>query len=375
MRSPRTLLFLTASAIFALGLIMIFSTTSAEVLDLELDKSTHQALVKQLYYAIAGIALAWCVLKTGYRTILRCSAPLLAIFTVMLVLALIPGIGREVNGSRRWLHIAGLSFQPSEFVKYLVPAYFIHRFLQYDPNEFTFRDFIKLVAIVAVPMLLIMVEPNNGTTAVIGMTLVALFFISRIHFRYWAWPLICFVLVVGTFASQLPYVSARIRVYLHPELDLKGKGHQPYQAKIAAGSGQLWGKGPGNSLQKLSYLPEAQNDYIAAIYAEEFGFLGIASIIALYLSLATIGFAIAFNCPDRGGYYLASCAIFLISFQAFLNLGVVSGLLPSTGLNLPLFSQGGTSLMANIAGLSLLFSVSIETDKMRLVRKDGARDG
>jgi cell division protein FtsW len=337
---------------------MIFSTTSAEVMDHELDKSTHQALIKQIYYAIAGLALGWAVFKIGYRNLLLYSAPLLALFTFLLVLTLIPGIGREVNGSKRWLNLAGLSFQPSEFVKYLVPAYFIHRFLQYDEGAFTFKDFIRLLGTVSVPMLLIMVEPNNGTTAVIGMTLVTLFLLTRIQLRYWAWPLLAFILVGGTFAYNLPYVTARLKVYLNPELDLKGKGHQPYQAKIASGSGKLWGKGPGNSLQKLSYLPEAQNDYIAAIYAEEFGFAGIVVLVCLYDLVASTGFYIAYDCVYRGGFYLASCATFLISFQAFLNLGVVSGLLPSTGLNLPLFSQGGSSLMANIMSLAILYSVS-----------------
>lgn len=354
---PRILLLLTASMIFSLGLVMIFSTTSAEILDLDLDKSTRQALLKQIYYALGGLMLALILIKAGYRNLLRYSTPLLACFTFFLLLTLIPGIGREVNGSRRWLNIAGLSFQPSEFVKYLVPAFFIDRLMKHE-GEFTFRDFIRLVGIVAVPMVLILVEPNNGTTAVVGMTLLVLFFLTRIKFRYWAWPLLGFTLVVGTFASQLPYVSARLKVYLHPELDLKGKGHQPYQAKIAAGSGKIWGKGPGNSLQKLSYLPEAQNDYIAAIYAEEFGFIGILSLIGLYLCLACEGFYIAYQCRERQGFYLAACATFLISFQAFLNLGVVSGLLPSTGLNLPLFSQGGSSLMANITGLAILISIS-----------------
>ncbi|MEI8365937.1 MAG: putative peptidoglycan glycosyltransferase FtsW [Parachlamydiaceae bacterium] len=360
MGPPRILLLIAACLIFALGLVMIFSTTSAEIIDLELDKNTHLALFKQIAYAITGLVMAWGIVKLGYRNLLRYSAPLLALFTFLLVLTLLPGIGREVNGSRRWLNLAGFSFQPSEFVKYLIPAYFIHRFLLFTPETFTFREFIKLVGLVSVPMLLVLVEPNNGTTAVIAMTLVVLFFLARIHFRYWAWPLLGFVLVVGTFASQLDYVSARLKVYMHPELDLKGRGHQPYQAKIAAGSGQLWGKGPGNGLQKLSYLPEAQNDYIAAIYGEEFGFAGMLALVTLYLTVASLGFYIAYQCRDIGGYYLASCATFLISFQAFLNLGVVSGLLPSTGLNLPLFSQGGSSLMANIAGLSLLFSVSLE---------------
>jgi cell division protein FtsW len=159
------------------------------------------------------------------------------------------------------------------------------------------------------------------------------------------------------FAYNLSYVSARLKVYMNPELDLKGKGHQPYQAKIATGSGRLFGRGPGNSLQKLSYLPEAQNDYIAAIFAEEFGFLGIFSLICLYMSVACLGFYLALFSDTKEGFYFASTITFLIAFQAFLNLGVVSGLLPSTGLNLPLFSQGGSSLMANIFGLGLLVNI------------------
>lgn len=365
MTSPRMVLLLTAFSIFSLGLIMIFSTTSAEILDHELDKSTHLVIVKQMYYALAGFVLSFAVIRVGYQNLLKYSTPLLIIFSFLLILALIPGIGKEVNGSRRWLNLGGLSFQPSELVKYVIPAYFIHKFLKHESKEFVFRDFIKLVGAVSVPMLLILVEPNNGTTAVIGMTLVALFLLTCIPFRYWAWPLLGFMLIGGIFASQLPYVSARLKVYLHPELDLKGRGHQPYQAKIAAGSGGIWGKGPGNSLQKLSYLPEAQNDYIAAIYAEEFGFMGILGLITLYLIMASIGFYIAYQCPDQGGFLLAFCAIFLISFQAFLNFGVVSGLLPSTGLNLPLFSQGGSSLMANMIGLAILFSISIDTDRLK----------
>ena len=354
----RLILLIAATSIFALGLVMIFSTTSAEVLDHDLDRSTHQALVKQIYYAAAGIILAVVVGNIGYRRLLEYSAPLLAVFTLLLLLTLIPGIGREVNGSRRWLHFAGFSFQPSEFVKYLIPAYFIQRFLQFEQGQFFFRDFLKLVGIVAVPMLLILIEPNNGTTAVVAMTLVVLFLLTRITIKYWALPLLAFMVLGGAFAYHLPYVSARLKVYLHPELDLKGKGHQPYQAKIAAGSGKLFGKGPGNSLQKLSYLPEAQNDYIAAIYAEEFGFLGIASLITLYMLLVYQGFYMAYQCPDPGGFYFGGCITFLIGFQAFLNLGVVSGLVPSTGLNLPLFSQGGSSLMANACGLALLLKIS-----------------
>ena len=364
----RSLLLIVSSVIFAIGLVMIFSTTSAEVLDLDLDKSTHQALVRQIYNAIIGIGLAAIVWTVGYRRLLQWSPQLLVLFTIMLVLVLIPGIGTKVNGSRRWLTLAGFSFQPSEFVKYLVPAFFINRILRLQVHLLNFKDFLKLVAYCSAPMLLILVEPNNGTAAVIGMTLVVLCFLTRVSFKYWAVPLLVFVFVGGVFAYNLSYVSARLKVYLNPELDLKGKGHQPYQAKIAAGSGKLFGKGPGNSLQKLSYLPEAQNDYIAAIYAEEFGFLGIFTLISLYAFFAYIGFTVAAYTMDPGGFYMASAVTFLICFQAFLNLGVVSGLLPSTGLNLPLFSQGGTSLMANITGIGILLSIARQT-KISLLQK------
>lgn len=359
----RLLLLLAVTCIFMIGLIMIFSTTSAEVLDHDLNKSTHQAFIRQIYYAIAGIALAFGIYRFGYRNLLAMSPLLLLFFTFLLILVLIPGVGREVNGSKRWLNIVGISFQPSEFVKYLVPAYFVHSILKWDMALMTFKDFLKLVARVAIPILLILVEPNNGTAAVIGVTVVVLCLLTCIPFRYWGIPLVVFIVIGGISAINLPYVAARMKVYLNPELDLKGKGHQPYQAKIAAGSGKLFGKGPGNSLQKLSYLPEAQNDYIAAIYAEEMGFLGMLALIFLYVSVGLIGFQIANQAADREGFYYAGAITFLICFQAFMNMGVVSGLLPSTGLNLPWFSQGGTSLMANVMGIGLLLSIASKSNE------------
>lgn len=336
---------------------MIFSTTSAEVLDHDLEISTHHALIKQMVYALMGSLCGYAVFKAGYLKLLKFSPLLLVVFSLLLLCVFIPGIGKEVNGSRRWVNLAGFSFQPSEFVKYIVPLYFVFQMRLARGNPFTFHKFLKLLVPVAIPLVLILIEPNNGTAAVVMITVVMLFFLTQVPLKYWALPLGCFVLCGALFASQLPYVSGRLKVYLNPELDLRGRGHQPHQAKIVAGSGQLLGKGPGQSWQKLSYLPEAQNDYIAAIYAEEFGFLGMALLITLYMVLALLGFHVASGSSDREGFYIASFVTFLITFQAFLNLGVVSGLLPSTGLNLPFFSQGGTSLIANLMGGGLLLSV------------------
>jgi len=360
----RTILLIAITLVFSIGLVMIFNTSSAEVLDLALQRSTHEALVRQILYAVLGCGVGFLAWTLGYRNLLKLSFPLLCFFTFLLLLALMPGIGIAANGARRWIGFAGYTIQPSEFVKQAIPLYFVHRIVSVDVDTLSFKEFLQIVAAVAAPMFLILLEPNNGTVAIIGVTLVALFVITGVRFKYWALPMLVAVVLCGFAATKMPYVSARIKVYFNPELDLLGRGHQPHQAKIAAGSGQLWGKGPGKSLQKLSYLPEAQNDYIAAIYAEEFGFMGMMVLILLYMIIAYYGYHIACRASDRRGCYLAAAITFLLSFQTFLNLGVVSGLLPSTGLNLPFFSQGGTSLMANIIAVAILFDIAWNNEKI-----------
>ncbi|MEM1283591.1 MAG: putative lipid II flippase FtsW [Chlamydiota bacterium] len=362
MYRSRIFLTLIVLTLYAIGCVVIFSTSSAEVLDQQLDLSTYHAVIRQLVYGLLGLGLALFVYRVGHRVFLQISPVLLVVFIFMLLLVLITGIGREVNGSKRWLAIGGLSFQPSEFVKYVLIAFFIHEFSQLRESEQLLKSFIKTLAKCLIPLFLILIEPNNGTVAVMALSLVVTFILMKVPFLYWGVPLLACVLLGGVFATQLPYVQGRLKVYMNPELDIHGRGHQPYQAKIAVGSGGLTGKGPGMSLQKLSYLPEAQNDYIAAIIGEEYGFLGMLVVITLYASLAAIGCYIACFTPHETSSYLAISIIFLISFQAFMNLAVVSGLLPSTGLNLPFVSQGGTSLMANLFGVGLLMSIAKEID-------------
>jgi cell division protein FtsW len=354
----RSLLLVASAGLFMLGLTMIFNTTSAEALDMARSSSTHQALFRQILYAILGCWLSFGAWFIGYRAILRLSPIVFICVTVLLLAVYIPGLGRVANGSHRWVGIAGLTVQPSEFAKYILPIYFLYRIGKHGGGEyFNFKEFVHLCLIIAIPLALVALAPDHDTVGVIGLTLALVCFISGIQWRYWALPMLVGGILAGAVAYNTPYVAARLKVYMDPTLDLLGKGHQPYQAKIAAGSGQLFGKGPGQSLQKLSYLPEAQNDYIAAIYAEEFGYIGILVLIGLYMTVAYCGCFIALQAQDKEGCYLALAITFLISIQAFLNLGVVSGLLPSTGLNLPLFSQGGTSLLANLLGLGVLLSI------------------
>lgn len=354
------LLFSTTLLVFAMGLLMIFNTTSAEVLDRFLDCSWHQAFIKQVLYAMVGVLVALAVWSIGYQHLLKMSGQLLSLFTCLLVLVFVPGVGQKLNGAHRWISLFGNSFQPSEFVKYLIPLYYIHK----SGAIVSLRSFLQVLARVSVPLGLILLEPDNGTVAIILVSLMVLFYLTKLRWTYWVLPLSILILVGGVVASQMPHVADRLRIYSNPEQDLKGKGHQPYQAKIAAGSGRLWGKGMGESVQKLAYLPEARSDYIAAIFAEEVGFIGVTALILVYMLMGFAGLQIAQKTRALEGMYVASLFTFLICFQAFLNLGVVSGLLPSKGTNLPFFSHGGSSLLANMVAVSVILQIGFQRKKI-----------
>ncbi len=336
---------------------MVFNTTAAEIIDRSLDMNLRSAMYKQFGYACVGLVLGTVAYQIGHERLLKWSIPLLAGVSLLLILVFIPGIGQTINGARRWLNVFGFSFQPSECAKVLIPAVFIQWVLKQE-KPIEFKPFLKTLLWLAVPTGLIFIEPDNGTTAILTVVLSMLFLLTKIRWTYWALPLFCLVGVAGVAASYMPHVPDRIRVYLHPELDIRGKGHQPHQAKIAAGSGGLFGRGLGESLQKLNYLPEARSDYIAAIYAEEMGFVGMAALIGLYACFTYAGFSIGLKARTREGFLLAAMLTFLISIQAFLNLGIVSGLLPSKGMTLPFFSQGGTSLMVNWIAVFLLVDIA-----------------
>ncbi len=354
----RAALFLTipVAILFSFGLLMIFNTTAAQIIDRSLDVDTHAVLFKQLCYGIAGLSLGLAIYAMGYEALLRFSTPALLMGVLLLALLFVPGIGQSVNGARRWIGFCGFTFQPSEWIKILAPAAYIHWSLQ--RKEIALAPFLKFLGFLSIPLTLILLEPDNGTTAIILSVLLVLFLLTRVRLRYWVAPLLILVAAGGVAAYRMPHVPDRIRIYLHPELDLKGKGHQPHQAKIAAGSGGLFGRGLGESLQKLNYLPEARNDYIAAIFAEEMGFAGILGLIALYMTFTCAGFSIASAAKDRGGFLLGATLSFLVSIQAFLNLGIVSGLMPPKGMTLPFFSQGGTSLIVNFVILFLFLDIA-----------------
>jgi len=354
----RFLAITLTAVLYALGIVMIFNTTSAEILDMDLERSTLVVVLKQLFYGMLGLFVGIFLASYGVKRWIDKSPALLALFSFFLLVCFFPVVGRSVNGSHRWITLGVVTFQPSEFVKLIAPAYFLFALRGVDVDQLTFFPFLKRMWPLTIPLFLILIEPNNGTVGVIGIALMTLCVFTRVPLKIWALPIAVATLCLGVVAVNLPYVRARLKVYMNPEMDLLGKGHQPYQAKIAAGSGGLFGRGPGSSLQKMSYLPEAQNDYIGAIYAEEFGFVGTLVLISSYMLLAYVGISIAYRRESHEEAAYIATLSFLIGFQAFMNLGVVSGLLPSTGLNLPFFSQGGTSLIANMGAIGLILSES-----------------
>lgn len=340
---------------FSLGLLMVFNTVSASSMGRHMS-AQYGLFWKQCCYALLGVLCLVLVYFLGMHNLLDLGGILFWGNVALLVLVLIPGVGSMFHGSRRWISIFGHSLQPSEFMKLSVPLYYVHR-LRKRGGEFSFKDFIQTFFALTLALFLILLEPDNGSVFIIFSGMLVLFFLTGLRWRYWLLPVCVLSICGGLFAWQMVHVQARIKVFLSPESDLQGKGHQPYQAKIAVGSGGFWGRGLGQSVQKLNYLPESRSDYIAAIFAEEFGFLGVLLLLMTYLFWCVLGFYFALQAEDVFGFYLVSALVYLISFQAFLHLGISSGLLPSKGTNLPFFSHGGCSLLVNFIIMGIILSV------------------
>lgn len=354
-RRASIIFLILVAFLFSLGMFMVFTTVSAATMG-RCTGAQYGLFWKQCSYALLGIICMLVMYFLGMRNLLDLGGILFWGNFIFLILVLIPGVGNMFHGSRRWISIFGHSLQPSEFMKLSIPLYYVHQ-LRKRGGVFSFKDFIQTFCALVAALLLILLEPDNGSVFIIFSSMLVLFFLTGLRWRYWLLPVFVLTICASLFAWQMPHVRERIKVFLAPNSDLQGKGHQPYQAKIAVGSGGFWGRGLGQSVQKFNYLPESRSDYIAAIFAEEFGFLGIFFLLMIYLFWCMLGFYFALQSADVFGFYLVSVLVYLVSFQAFLHLGISSGLLPSKGTNLPFFSHGGCSLLANFIIVGIILSV------------------
>lgn len=311
-----------------------------------------------------ALGLAFLTYQVPMETWRNSSWLLLLVGFVLLALVLIPGIGREVNGSRRWLALGPFGLQVSEFVKLSVVLYLAGYLVRrHEEVKSKFAGFVKPMAVVSAVTLLLMMEPDFGATVVTVGTALALLFLAGVRLMQFVAVISAAVAVLVGTVMLSPYRMARLTAFTDPWADQFNSGYQLTQSLIAFGRGEWTGTGLGNSIQKLFYLPEAHTDFVFAIWAEEFGFLGAMSVLALFVCLIGRILWIARDAELRGlafnGFVAYGIAIMLAA-QVFINIGVNIGLLPTKGLTLPFMSYGGSSLLVCMIMMAMIARISQE---------------
>ncbi|MEA5050344.1 MAG: putative lipid II flippase FtsW [Oscillospiraceae bacterium] len=340
-----------------IGLIMMFSASYANAYYMYGD--SFHFIKRQAVYAVLGIAAMFFFSNVNYHIYHRLAWPLMIASLVLLVLTLFMP---ELNGAKRWIIIGGFTFQPSEIVKFAVIVLFAH-FASTEPEKMkTFKyGFLRPLAILGVIAVIMLQQPHLSGTILICLVGCVLMFVGGTKARWFGVTAVT-VLPLGVafvyLADKMDYAMQRVQMWINPFQDPTGEGHQIIQSLLAIGSGGLMGLGLGNSRQKHLYVPEPQNDFIFSIICEELGFIGALFVILLFLVFIFRGFAVAMHARDKFGAMLAIGVTTQIGVQAFLNIAVVSGAIPNTGISLPFFSQGGTSLAMLLAEVGVLLSVS-----------------
>ena len=351
--------------LLAVGLTMLYSASYAQS---EYDSGytvSTRYLQKQAVCAALGLGCMAVFSRIPARVWLRLAWPLYGISIVLLLSVLV--IGEEVNGARRWINLAGLQFQPSEIAKFTMILMFARLTKGFGPDAKQFRygvlGFGSALLGILVPLAL---EKHLSAIMLMGMVAVVMMFVAGTNMK---WILagiggaIVFVVIYITFMG---YAGDRVTAWLNPESDPGDTGYQILQSLYAIGSGGLFGLGLGKSRQKYLYLPFQYNDYIFAVICEELGLVGALLIIALFSAMILRGYWIALRAADRFSTVLAAGLITLIAVQTVLNLGVVTNLLPSTGIALPFFSYGGTALAVNLGEMGIVLSISRQRNQAKI---------
>jgi len=339
------------------GLVMAYSASAAEAYFRY--GSSFYFVKRQLLWVLFGVGAMWILSRVDYAWWRRAAVPLAGLVLVGLLAVLVPGIGTMINGARRWIVVGGQGLQPSEFAKLaavvLVAALIVRR-----PREIESpAGFAWLVAIGILPAgLLIMLEPDLGTTLVLVVAVAAVLVAAGTRLRYLFSLVAAGCLAVLALIIVEPYRLERLVTFFDPWKDPQGSGFQATQSLISIASGRIFGVGLGNSVQKFGFLPEQGTDMITGIIGEELGLIGLVVLLALYVTLAWTCFRIALNCKELFGKLLATGITAIVVGQVCINVGAALGLLPLTGVPLPLVSLGGTSLVVVLAGLGILLNIA-----------------
>jgi cell division protein FtsW len=340
------------------GLIMLASASQIVSINLS-GKSTYYLMHQILYGAIPGLLLMYIASKINYK-VWQKYAPLLMFVTIgLLVAVLLPHVGIKVGNSRRWINAGPLSIQPSEIVK-LVLIFYVASWI--DKRQNNLKDFwyglIPSLIIVLIVAALIIIEPDIGTMLVVIATALTMLFVGGIELKHLWWIFLAGLVAFGILVKMEPYRLQRFVAYLNPTADPKGIGYQINQALLAIGSGGWFGYGYGQSRQKRNYLPEVMGDSIFAVIVEELGFVRALIFPLLYGFFAFRGLKIANATQDVFGKMVAVGIVSWICFQAMINIGAIIGILPLTGIPLPLVSYGSSALIINLAAFGVLLNIS-----------------
>jgi cell division protein FtsW len=337
-----------------LGLLMVYSASYMYAKEVFGDSTYF--ISKQILYLIVGIGFAFIISKTKFSFWYKYIDFFHWVFILLLFLTFTP-LGESIKGSSRWVSVLGYSFQPGEFVKYTALFASIKFFEEF--NKYNRNKLILGLASLIIPLVILIVQPDYGTFSI----LVAIYsfnaFMSNIPLKYIIATFVVGFSSIAIFLISAPYRLKRLAVFLDPWKDPQNSGFQIIQSFLAFANGHVFGLGMGNSHEKLFYLPEAYNDFIFSVLGEELGFVGVCVVVILFCSFLYWGLRLALSQSEQGGGIISrftSSCIFLISLQAFLNMSVVLGILPTKGLNLPFISYGGSSLLANIICLGFIYS-------------------
>lgn len=343
----------TAVVLAAIGVLLVYSSTYYSDPELSFTK-------KQMLWMVIGIVLMAAIMTVDYHILFDIAPILYGIGLILLLYLMI--FGRLTANVRSWIHIAGFQFQPSEFMK-LFTALMVARF--FDSNDrayLDFRSFMMVMGIIGLPVGLIIIQPDFGTAASFFPLIAVAMFFGGIRPRIWvAMVLIVAIALPMSWAFFLkPYQKERIMIFMNPERDPLGSGYQVTQAKIAIGSGGINGKGFRHGTQaKLEFLPARHTDFIFAVLGEEWGFIGVVIVLGLYLFLVMQALIFAKHARDRGGTFLIICLISFVIFHVLINISMQIGILPTTGIPLPLISYGGSSTMMFFLAVGLILNVDM----------------
>lgn len=359
-RGPMDLPFLLLVVLLTgIGLVMLFSASFPRAYYKGLNPAHY--LIRQGVFAVIGFCAMMAAGKINYRRFRAFAKLGLLIAIVLLILVLVPGVGLTRNNATRWLGVGELlTFQPSEVAKFAVVLYFADSISKKKDQMRTIRQgILPYVLILGIIAALMMKEPHlSGTVLILGVGAIMMF----VGGLRWGW-VVAGVIAVGAvaylmFTGVITYGQDRISMWLDPWIDAQDEGYQMVQSLIGIGSGGLLGTGLGKSRQKFLYLPEEHNDFIFAIVCEELGLIGAGLILILFAALIIRGYWIAINARDRFGSLLVVGCTSLLAMQVFLNVAVVTGLVPATGISLPFFSYGGTALLFQLGEMGVILSVS-----------------